>query len=114
MNGVNTSARRMSALLRSRSRLNRNHCPPRSQDRTACPLHRQLPEVRAMKEMHIASWAELTEVLYAESWKEGLSRFRSDFAFRGLETPQDELRTGLMRLAGDRADDLEGHLLRNF
>jgi hypothetical protein len=26
----------------------------------------------------------------------------------------DELQTGLMRLAGGRAGELEGHLLRNF
>ena len=66
-----------------------------------------------MNEVHVASWAELTEVLYADSWKEGLGRFRSDFAFRGLEAPEEELLTGLMRL-GDDTGELEGHLLRNF
>jgi hypothetical protein len=66
-----------------------------------------------MKEVRVASWAELTEVLYAESWKEELGRFRSDSAFRGLEAPEEELRTGLMRL-GDEQGEMEGHLLRNF
>jgi len=55
----------------------------------------------------------LTEVLYAESWHEQLGRFRSDFAFRGLEVPEPELLTGLMRLGANYAE-MEGHLLRNF
>lgn len=67
-----------------------------------------------MNEVRVSSWSELTEVLYAESWKERLGRFRSDFVFRGVETAGAELRTGLMCLADDRAGELEGHLLRNF
>jgi hypothetical protein len=64
-------------------------------------------------DIRVSSWAELTEVLYAESWKKELRRFRSDFAFRGVEVPETELFTGLMRLGGSYPD-LEGHLLRNF
>jgi len=67
----------------------------------------------AVDEVRVAGWGELTEVLYAHSWKESLGRFRSDFVFRGLEAPEEEFLTGLMRL-GDGAGDLEGHLLRNF
>src|SRR5262249_12827493 len=59
-------------------------------------------------------WADLSEVLYAGSWKEELGRYRSDFAFRGLEAPGEELSTALWSLAGDQAAELEGHLLRNF
>jgi hypothetical protein len=66
-----------------------------------------------VEEIRVASWGELLEVLYGESWKPALGRFRSDFAFRGLEAPAEELLTGLMRL-GDAYADLEGHLLRNF
>ena len=66
-----------------------------------------------MDEVRVSSWPELTERLYAESWQEGLGRFRSDFAFRGVDSPEAELRTGLMRLGGDYPG-LEGHLLRNF
>jgi hypothetical protein len=66
-----------------------------------------------VEEIRVAGWGELLEVLYADSWKAGLGRFRSDFAFRGLEAPEEELLTGLMRL-GDNYADLEGHLLRNF
>jgi hypothetical protein len=64
-------------------------------------------------EIRVASWAELLDVLYAESWKPGLGRFRSDLAFRGLEAPAEEMLTGLMRL-GDNYAELENHLLRNF
>jgi hypothetical protein len=66
-----------------------------------------------MEEIRVSSWDELLGVLYADSWKPGLGRFRSDFAFRGLEAPEEELLTGLMHL-GDTQGELEGHLLRNF
>jgi len=66
-----------------------------------------------MTEIRVESWAELMEVLYAESWHEQIGRFRSDFAFRGLEMPEPELLTGLMRL-GTTYADMEAHLLRNF
>jgi hypothetical protein len=67
----------------------------------------------AVDEIRVSSWDELLSVLYADSWKSELGRFRSDFAFRGLEEPAEEMLTGLMRLGGGFAD-LEGHLLRNF
>src|SRR5262245_18485888 len=70
-------------------------------------------EGESVQEVRVRGWNELLEVLDADSWKPGLGRFRSDFAFRGLEAPAEELLTGLMRLGDDYAD-LEGHLLRNF
>lgn len=66
-----------------------------------------------MREVRVSGWGELTECLYADSWKDQLGRFRSDFAFRGLARPAGELQTGLARLGGNYAE-LEGHLLRNF
>lgn len=66
-----------------------------------------------MEDIRIDSWSELLDRLYANSWKEDLNRFRSDWAFRGLEAPEDELCTSLMRLGGEY-DELEHHLLRNF
>jgi len=66
-----------------------------------------------MAEIRVASWAELTELLYADSWQGQIGRFRSDFAFRGVENLGAELRTGLACLGGDPAA-MEGHLLRNF
>src|SRR4051794_7855965 len=52
----------------------------------------------------VRGWADLLETLYADSWNERLGRFRSDFAFRGLEAPGCELHSGLMRF-GDQAAD---------
>jgi len=66
-----------------------------------------------VNEIRVTGWAELIEVLYADSWKDELRRFRSDYAFRGLETSAEEFLTGLLRLGNDTGD-LEGHLLRNF
>jgi hypothetical protein len=66
-----------------------------------------------MNEVKVSSWSQLLDVLYADSWKGDLGRFRSNFAFRGLENPKEEFLTGLMRL-GRKCGELEGHLLRNF
>ena len=64
-------------------------------------------------DIRVSSWSELTDVLYADSWHEKIGRFRSDFAFRGVELPEPELLTALMRLGGNYAE-MEHHLLRNF
>jgi hypothetical protein len=66
-----------------------------------------------MESIRVSTWTELLDVLYADSWKQDLGRFRSDFAFRGLEAPEEELNTGLARL-GEQGPALESHLLRNF
>lgn len=66
-----------------------------------------------MREIRVSSWAELQEALYADSWRRGIARFRSPFAFRGMSDAAGDLRTGLARL-GDRCTVLEGPLLRNF
>src|SRR4051812_43367770 len=68
---------------------------------------------RVMKEIRVASWSELLDLLYADSWNADLKRFRSNAAFRGLEAPDEELITGLVRLGGN-SRELERHLLRNF
>jgi hypothetical protein len=62
------------------------------------------------------TWADILDALYADSWNEPLARFRSPFAFRGLARERKDLASGLVRLAGGRADveRLELHLLRNF
>ena len=35
-----------------------------------------------MESIRVSTWTELLDVLYADSWKQELGRFRSDFAFR--------------------------------
>jgi FRG domain-containing protein len=66
-----------------------------------------------MNDIRVATWTELNERLYEDSWKEELRRFRSDFAFRGMAQATHSLQTSLKRLHGDYAE-LEGHLLRNL
>jgi hypothetical protein len=63
--------------------------------------------------IRISSWNELNDHLYAGSWKEPLGRFRSTFAFRGMQDAADDLTTSLFRLGGKFVQQ-ETHLLRNF
>ncbi|HXE80767.1 MAG TPA: FRG domain-containing protein [Vicinamibacterales bacterium] len=63
--------------------------------------------------IRVATWTELHEQLYADSWKEPLRRFRSSFAFRGVSSADYSLVTGLSRLGG-ATEELERHMLRNF
>src|SRR5881394_3244451 len=61
------------------------------------------------------SWTDIVEALYGGAWNEGLQRFRSPFAFRGLSAADLSLTSSLIRLAG-KADvgRVELALLRNF
>jgi FRG domain len=63
-----------------------------------------------------ASWLELLDLLLAGSWNPSLGRFRSPYAFRGHARADEDLSSGLLRLAAGRPDvaRLELHLLRNF
>jgi hypothetical protein len=65
-------------------------------------------------EIRAASWSELQECLYEHSWNPTLRRYRSNLAFRGEPDAAYDLRSSLVRLVGEAADQLEGHLLRNF
>src|SRR5436309_899574 len=64
-------------------------------------------------DVRATSWAELTALLYSGSWNEEIGRFRSNFAFRGMNDASHTLCTSLQRLGGDFRS-LETHLLRNF
>ena len=66
--------------------------------------------------MRPASWNELLEELYAASWNDSLGRYRMPFAFRGDPQADEDLSSGLLRLAAGRLNvsRLELHLLRNF
>ncbi|MEA2711090.1 MAG: hypothetical protein QOF78_3691 [Phycisphaerales bacterium] len=61
----------------------------------------------------VQSWNELTDRLYADSWRAPLGRFRSKYAFRGMQDAAADLSTSLSRLGGPYARQ-ENHLLRNF
>jgi hypothetical protein len=61
------------------------------------------------------SWSELLDDLFAHSWNADLQRFRSPFAFRGLESVDHDLSNSLSRLAGHSdVHKAELSLLRNF
>jgi hypothetical protein len=66
--------------------------------------------------MRPTTWLELLDMLFAGSWNSSLGRFRSPYAFRGHSIAQEDLSSGLLRLAAGRPDvsRLELHLLRNF
>jgi hypothetical protein len=66
-----------------------------------------------MADIHVSSFNQLTDELYADAWKPPLGRFRSNFAFRGMDGAGDDLTTTLCRLGGSFPKS-EGHLLRNF
>lgn len=66
-----------------------------------------------MNDVRVSTWVELQDLLYADSWRSELGRFRSPYAFRGMSRASHGLRTSLMRLRGDY-ERHEGHLLRNF
>lgn len=66
-----------------------------------------------MSDIRVSSWNELNDHLYAGSWKQPLGRFRSTFAFRGMQDAADDLTTSLFRLGGKFVQQ-ETHLLRNF
>jgi hypothetical protein len=67
----------------------------------------------AVDEIRATSWMHLHELLFADSWHQGLGRHRSDFVFRGEATTTGRLTTSLQRLGGDYSD-VERHLLRSF
>ena len=62
------------------------------------------------------SWLDILATLYEGSWSDELQRFRSPFAFRGMERRDHPLASSLVRLAEPGADinRLELALLRNF
>lgn len=61
----------------------------------------------------VSSWTDLQEVLYEGSWRTSIERFRSPYAFRGMNDAAMGLDTTLARL-GEGGAALEGHILRNF
>ena len=65
-----------------------------------------------MQERTVESWLELHELLFAESWNDELSLFRSSFAYRGCSDARADLSSGLVRIGGD--SELERQLMRAF
>ena len=59
------------------------------------------------------NWKELQEMLFADSYDQGINRIRSPYIYRGLSDFSYTLETSLIRLGGPFVQ-LEQHLLRNF
>jgi hypothetical protein len=70
----------------------------------------------AIRTVRPANWNALLAELYTSSWNEALGRHRMPFAFRGGPRLDEDLSSGLLRLAAGRLNvsRLELHLLRNF
>lgn len=62
-------------------------------------------------EVRVSSWSELHEVVFEHAWQESLSRFRSNFVFRGAPRSTHALETSL-QTGGLEAK--ERHLLTSF
>ena len=64
-----------------------------------------------MTDVRIHSWLELQDAVFAHSWQEGISRFRSNHVFRGMPRVQHGLDTSLQT---GGFTGVEKHLLMNF
>lgn len=64
-----------------------------------------------MEEIRVRSWMELQEAVFSRSWQPSISRYRSDFVFRGASLPTHGLETTLTT-GGFVAR--EEHLLTSF
>jgi len=68
---------------------------------------------KTSNKIKVESWGRLIEILYDESYQDGLGRYRSNYAFRGLSKKSYPLKTSLIRICGGK-DKLESHILKNF
>jgi hypothetical protein len=62
-------------------------------------------------DIRVNSWAELQEMMFADSWREGIRRFRSQYVFRGVPRTAHTLESSLQ--AGGFVPH-EIHLLSSF
>lgn len=62
-------------------------------------------------DIRVNTWTELQEALFADSWREGIKRFRSQFVFRGAPRTSHGLETSLQTGGFVK---YESHLLSSF
>ena len=65
-----------------------------------------------MHEHRVTGWLELHDLLFADTWNEGLGLFRSSYAYRGASDAGEGLSHSLARLGGGH--ELERQLMRAF
>ena len=66
-----------------------------------------------MAETIAESWLHLQELLFVDSWNPTIKRFRSNYAFRGVNRKEHKLATSLMRM-GRPYPNMERNLLKQF
>ncbi|UYO43424.1 FRG domain-containing protein [Rhodopseudomonas palustris] len=66
-----------------------------------------------MKTVSVRDWNELSDTLFSDTWDPRIKRFRSTFAYRGLNVSNYRLDNGLSRL-GRPYPNLEKNLIKQF
>lgn len=66
-----------------------------------------------MAEVIALNWTELNEALFADTWNPTIKRFRSNFAYRGVNRSTYPISNGLSRL-GKPYDNMEKNLIKQF
>jgi hypothetical protein len=77
-----------------------------------CP-HNSLFWSYVVPEITATSWSHLHDLLFEDSWNPSIRRFRSNFAYRGLNNAAYPLNTSLMRM-GPPYKNMESNLLKQF
>jgi hypothetical protein len=63
--------------------------------------------------VNVTNWSDLNEALFSNTWDNSIKRFRSTFAYRGVNVHSYPLANGLSRL-GKPYDSLEQNLIKQF
>lgn len=63
--------------------------------------------------LHVSTWRELEDALFADTWDPNIERFRSTFAYRGLADSRFTLTNSLTRL-GTPYPTMERNLIKQF
>src|SRR6202012_1505334 len=78
----------------------------------AARIHFRTREV-IMAEITAINWTELNEALFADTWNPTIKRFRSNFAYRGVNRSSYPIANGLSRL-GKPYNNMEKNLIKQF
>jgi hypothetical protein len=66
-----------------------------------------------MAEKRVLNWSQLNEALFGDTWNPTIKRFRSNFAYRGINRSDYPISNGLMRL-GPPYPNMERNLIKQF
>ena len=67
-----------------------------------------------LKTVKIQTLEEISEIIFDQAYDSDLQRNRSPFLYRGLPNKNFRLATGLQRNCGEKSEQLERSILRNF